>query len=241
MANVPIVGASPFQTETVKHFNTFSGADIVASIGNRVFGNIQAITYAVQREIAPIYVMGSPNCVAYARGKRAITGSLVFIVFDRDALLEHMRYELQHNANYGLRMPPLQALADANDKWGPNMLGNLLRKDFAESQLSDQNLQELARQGMMTGDTLREYLAYVDQMPPFDITITFLNEFGNTAQMRIEGVQLINEGMGMSIDDVVLEKACTFVARSIRPLRTLITGSGTMGAVQSATSAPPVA
>lgn len=47
------------------------------------------------------------------------------------------------------------------------------------------------------------------------MTITFRNEYGQQARMAIYGVEILNEGMGMSIDDITTEKACTFVARKI--------------------------
>lgn len=48
-----------FNQEYMKTFSSFSGADIVATFGNKVFGELQAITFASQREVAPIYTMGT--------------------------------------------------------------------------------------------------------------------------------------------------------------------------------------
>lgn len=59
---------------------------------------------------------------------------------------------------------------------------------------------------------------YGDEVPPFDITISFANEFGQEAYMVIYGVQLMNEGSGYSIDSITAEKACTFLARRIDPM-----------------------
>jgi hypothetical protein len=56
---------------------------------------------------------------------------------------------------------------------------------------------------------------YADQMPPFDITLSFLNEVGNMARLDIYGVELLNEGMGISIEDMAIEQAMTFIARAI--------------------------
>jgi hypothetical protein len=56
---------------------------------------------------------------------------------------------------------------------------------------------------------------YSDQMPPFTITLTSMNEYGNISAMHILGVELINEGSGVSIDDIVTETQMTFVARAI--------------------------
>lgn len=62
---------------------------------------------------------------------------------------------------------------------------------------------------------------YSDQIPPFTVTLTGMNEYGNVAVMHILGVELINEGSGISIDDIVTETQMTFVARAIVPWKPL--------------------
>jgi hypothetical protein len=56
---------------------------------------------------------------------------------------------------------------------------------------------------------------YTDQIPPFDVTLAAANEYGALAVMRIFGVELLNEGYGVSIDDIVSEQQHTYVARTI--------------------------
>ena len=46
-----------------------------------------------------------------------------------------------------------------------------------------------------------------------------MNEYGQSSDMRIYGVEILNEGMGMSIDDITTEKSCTFVARAMDDMR----------------------
>ncbi len=58
----------------------------------------------------------------------------------------------------------------------------------------------------------------VDQIPPFDITISFVNEYGSVSKMVIYGVELVNEGQTMSIDDLITENVCSFVARHVDPM-----------------------
>ena len=58
---------------------------------------------------------------------------------------------------------------------------------------------------------------YGDQIPPFDITLAAVNEYGNAASMRIYGVEILNQGAGMSVDDIVNEEQSTFVARHVTP------------------------
>ena len=58
---------------------------------------------------------------------------------------------------------------------------------------------------------------YSDQVLPFDITLQGVNEQGAATAMRIFGVEILNEGSGVSIDDAVTEMQATFVARFVEP------------------------
>ena len=72
----------------------------------------------------------------------------------------------------------------------------------------------------------REYLArkqgffapLADMLPPFDIVITFFNEYGIGAKMKIFGVTIVDEGQTLSIDDLITEQTYTYMARGIQPL-----------------------
>jgi hypothetical protein len=58
----------------------------------------------------------------------------------------------------------------------------------------------------------------IDQIPPFDITISFVNEYGSVSKLVLYGVELVNEGQTMSIDDLITENVVSFVARHIDPM-----------------------
>ena len=58
---------------------------------------------------------------------------------------------------------------------------------------------------------------YSDQILPFDITLAGTNEVGAATCMKIFGVEILNEGSGVSIDDAVTEMQATFVARYVEP------------------------
>ena len=58
---------------------------------------------------------------------------------------------------------------------------------------------------------------YHDQIPPFDLVITAANEYGHTCRMSVQGVEIMNVGSGMSVDDITTDESCTFVARSVTP------------------------
>lgn len=174
-------------------YTTFSGADIVATFDGTVIGELQAITYSVTREKGPVYTMGSPNPRSFSRGKRGIAGSLVFTVFDGDAMAK-----LKQKAVLKGYQPNRETLR--MDEWNTEM-------------------QDQVRNNIVQPNDL--HAMYADEIPPFDITITFRNEYGQAARMSIYGVEILNEGSGMSVDDVTTEKACTFVARELSHMEVL--------------------
>jgi len=55
----------------------------------------------------------------------------------------------------------------------------------------------------------------IDQIPPFNIIITFNNEYGDVATMGIYGVRVVNEGSTFSIDDMITEQTNSFVASDL--------------------------
>lgn len=57
-----------------------------------------------------------------------------------------------------------------------------------------------------------------DMLPPFDVVITFSNEYGRFSKMRIYGITIVEEGQTMSVDDLVTEQTYTYMARGIQPI-----------------------
>jgi hypothetical protein len=52
-----------------------------------------------------------------------------------------------------------------------------------------------------------------DQLPPIDLTIAIANEYGQLSQMGIYGVEFVNDGMTMSVEDILTEEVVQFIAR----------------------------
>jgi archaellum component FlaC len=61
----------------------------------------------------------------------------------------------------------------------------------------------------------------LDQMPPVDITVAFANEYGSISRMALLGVEFVDEGQVMSIEDIITENTVSFVARDIDPMRSV--------------------
>lgn len=54
-----------------------------------------------------------------------------------------------------------------------------------------------------------------DEMPPFDINVTFLNEHGSSATLNLYGVHVLTEGQTMSIEDMMTENTMQYIAMDI--------------------------
>lgn len=199
--------AQNLSSQFTKSYNSFGGVDIRAVFGNKVIGTLQGISWSVTREKAPIYTMGDPDPRAFARGKRGIAGSMVFIQFDRHALLSEMQLQKFWADKDSLRPDGLEI--NAIDRASGNRPGaNAFEQETAFGNATDPRDDQLAVTPWFS-----------DQIPPFDITLAAANEYGAAATMRIYGVEILNEGSGVSIDDIVLEQQMTYVARTIDPWR----------------------
>lgn len=195
-------------SEYTKTYTSFSGCDIVCTFGSVVIGELQAISYSVSREKAPLYTMGSAETRGFARGKRGVAGTMVFVSFDRDALMKGLQEYATKAASFQriggeLNMNPISI-----NEWDRKMTENI----------------GAGQGGAVTSDKAIDYTKkvavtatphYADEVPPFDITISFANEYGQKACMVIYGCEILNEGSGFSIDSLMAEKACTFVARRV--------------------------
>ena len=198
-------------------FTSYSGADITATFNGRPIAELQAITYSVSREKVPIWTMGSADPRSFSRGKRGIAGSLVFTTFDRDALFEEMRLlAKEKNGYYGFQY---QTYATNIQSFARQYLGKNSDKMDDDVFLRMQEVNAALAYAQDEGNMIQwAEPEYNDQLLPFNISILFANEYGQRSRMDIYHVEILNEGMGMSVDDVSL-KALTFVARKVKYMR----------------------
>lgn len=186
--------------ELSRQYTSFSGVDIRAVVEGEIIATLQAISYAVQREKAPIYVMGRVDPLSFSRGKRGIAGTIISLMFDQHMMLQtpfkDMRFVADNDEIYATTSDLLNA-SNTDD------LEEIDITPFDASNISDNYTITNAW--------------YVDQIPPFDTVIIAANEYGQAAQMRIYGIEILNEGSGFSIDDIVIENQMTYVCRTILP------------------------
>ncbi len=176
-------------SEYTRSYNSFSGVDIQATFGGKLIGELQGVSYSVTREKAPIYTLGSADPRSFSRGKRGIAGTLVFTIFDRTPIIE----TLKDSEFFAHKL-------DVYKHQDPNY------RALQATEISD-----------VSTDNEWASAWYPDQIPPFDIVLTAANEYGHIAVMTIFSVEILNEGTGISVDDIVTEQEMTFVARRVTP------------------------
>jgi len=190
--------------ELSRQYTSFSGADIRVVISGETVGTAQALSYAIQREKAPNYVLGRVDPLAFSRGKRGIAGTVVALMFDEHILLKPPFSLMKFVADNDEIYPSASNLQNASDTADLEEIGPTA---FSSSNISDNFT--------VTSPW------YIDQIPPVDAVVIGANEYGNAATMRIYGMEFLNEGSGFSVDDMNIETQTTYVARSILPWQPL--------------------
>ena len=141
------------------------------------------ISYAITREKAPIYTMGSADPRAYSRNKRGIAGQLVWINFDRNSLLNLFHKAAgSYVADVDEIRPQYQMDApDANALFASSIVRSngasvATTLDQLDNQVSD-----------LYSQVALALPSYSDQVLPFDVTLAGANEYG--------AMCVLNQGM----------------------------------------------
>jgi hypothetical protein len=197
-------------------YTSFSGVDIKVVIDGNVAGTMQAVSYAIQREKAPIYVMGKVDPLSFSRGKRGIAGTMISIMLD-----QHMiwREPWATGANVVLDKDEI-----IPSEWDMSLGLDQSIDKFAGIQAANGSAPpgiDDALTGSLSDGWEARGANYVDQIAPFDISIIAVNEYGKAAMMRIYGCEILNEGSGFSIDDIVIENQMTYICRTILPWKSM--------------------
>lgn len=253
--------------DLARTYTSYSGVDIRVIINGAQVGSMQALSYAIQREKAPIYVMGSVDPISYSRGKRGIAGTMISLMMDTHILMSPSftgeyylgdsdeifatavnisgedanslgirratSTEAYQNLNNEVEAGVALAQLGGTDFTGNDRVGLVGADQQIINGLSGQAganasgpFQRFSRSQSYDLDQMgNNYkvapVFYVDQILPFDIAIVAANEYGQSAQMRLYGCEILNEGSGFSIDDIVIENQMTYVCRTILPWRSI--------------------
>ena len=188
-------------------YTSYSGVDIKVVINGKPAGSMQALSYAIQREKAPIYVMGSVDPISYSRGKRGIAGTMISLMMDKHFLHSDSFKGERYLGDKDEMFASIQNEAALQDARGGDGAVKLKLRDPAATDIIGTQA-DVATQGggrnparvysveNLSSNYLVAPVYYVDQILPFDIAIVAANEYGQSAQMRLYGCEILNEGYG---------------------------------------------
>lgn len=240
MANESL-GVTLDNSAIAKTYSTFTGTDITTVFGNMTVTTLQAISYSITRQKAPIYRMGLADPVSMGRSKRGIAGSIIMTMFDRHALADIMkvsRFAAKRGTYETTSANPYKHLSESRPF--DAMLGKTLQTAPATEQTIDGSrvsqetildnggnsevgqiyvAQTINNNSTDLGSAVSEAAVpmYADQLLPFDVSMVGANEYGQNAAMRMYGLEILNEGYGASVDDVSNEMQMTYLAKFISP------------------------
>lgn len=252
-------------------YKSLSGSEIHAVFGNIKFAELQMLKYAISRQKAPVYTMGSADMRAIARGARSISGALIFSHLSIGGLVNAMtkagaKVFLSHDeqANYNATYQKSGKMSEAQKKAlrAGGTLGQIgyVSQNGLQPLTGSTTISTISTTGANTvlapgvtynsataqtttisrydpfaegtdvfeeanyGSCTNAFLA--DQLPPFDITLVGIPETAECGNVKasmqslvLRGVEIVSEASGTSIEDLVIEKQMSFLARSIRDWR----------------------
>ena len=137
----------------------------------------QAVSYSVTREKAPIFTMGSADPRSYSRNKRGIAGSLIWINFDRHALLDlFAKAQGRFLANIDDIRP--QFRADSQNVLDQTAIFNSALVRSTNSLTVADTIDNLDNISLTEVSGFKQLASpwYSDQILPFDITLAGTNE-----------------------------------------------------------------
>jgi len=228
---------------------SMSGVDLTTVIDNVVVGTLQAISWNITREKAPIYTMGDPNPRSFSRAKRGIAGSMTFITMDRSALWAVMNskshyyyahplelvssssgYSVNYPANGSTTVETGLTLGSDANATNPDTTGNYQFNNMAKGiwELTGMLTDILNADGGRVA-SFKTQAVYYDQIPPFNVVMVGQNEAGYAFVSSILGVEILNMGSGLSIDDITNEEQTTYIARFVNMWRPFSGMSGEIG------------
>jgi hypothetical protein len=156
--------------------------------------------------------------ISFSRNKRGIAGSLIWVNFDRHALLD-LVWKLggQFVANIDDVRPQFNTDQNVYLSQSAIFQSTLVRGAAGQPSAgaSVTTLNGSLNTPMTAVDGMKQLAKpwYSDQILPFDITLAGASELGAATAMKIFGVEILNEGSGVSIVAEVTKKQATFVAR----------------------------
>jgi len=210
-----------------RRYDSFGGPDITALFNNIPFASLQHIEYSIVRDKTRIFTLGSADARSFSRGKRVMGGALVFILLNRNELLAAMKEgKTQGQGGFYTSADEVRTDSDPRNlqqfrqtvvdpaRFNATTGGPLPVTDTTALGVADPT------SGAVGGNNYFSISGqdpwYVDQIPPFQVSLVGANETGAIVTMKLFNVELTGEASGVGIDDVVIEQQYQFMCTGIQ-------------------------
>lgn len=207
-------------------YQSFGGVNMKCHIGSKEVGSLNGLAVSITREAAPVFTMGHPSFRSIVRGKRAIVGSMSFATFDRHTLL----YDIFAEGNNGMQTlySGTTGRLDMARASLQSRMQAINNNDQASLIDAYTDVSKFKVEGVAGGyiasrwqdmfNTARQP-KYIDELPPFNLTMTMVNDEGACSYFNIYGIYLLNEAFSYTLDDLTNDINVTYMARDIDPLQ----------------------
>ncbi len=190
---------SKILTDIRQQYSTFSGADILIMMGGVEVGAATSYVVDVSREKEPQYVFGDPEPKAFTRGPRHVSGQLTGLMLHEDSFIDAMKECLKSPDSYIYKVG-MEFISHRMAIGG--ITGNV-----TEMKLDDGFITEL-----LTFKPL-----YLDELPPVDLLIIGVNEFGAAGKTEVIGAEFTSHTEAFNSETTAGIEQATFVARAYVP------------------------
>lgn len=205
---------------------TKDGDKILETVEPVVLGAVQQFAYQVQRQKAPIYVIGSTNPITIAKGARQVAGTLQGVILGEDFQFSLIKYFWQDIANNGIQR--VNGKDDINQEFGDmdafithfvtpllkvlNVTGTATQNTFA---FTTKTLYEKT----LGVDQLKIPPLYLDEIPP--ITLSLITPIDITdAGLKYEtvtlyGLEFVSNDLAIQAGSEQIFESVNFIQRSV--------------------------
>lgn len=175
-----------------------------------VADSIQTISYQIHTRKSAVGALGHKYAKGYTAGQRVVAGSIIATVIDEHPFVKLID-QVNSMFNWEGKFEP-QRLAEAK-KIGISTQQQI--QDYGASKKDNQLKNFSFNQELIPSSTL------IDQLPALNCSIIGVNENGNAVHLMLMGMEFINDGGVISVQDILTENTCTYVARDIDIMRSL--------------------
>lgn len=209
--------------------NTLIVANVKTNKGARtesfVLGAVQQFAYQVQRQKAPIYVIGSTNPITIAKGARQVAGTLQGVILGEDFQFSLIKYFWQDIENNGIQR--VNGKDDINQEFGDmnafithfvTPLLEVLKVTNTDTQNFAFNTKTLYEKTLGV-DQLNIPPLYLDEIPPITLSLITPIEIDSGGlkyeTVTLYGLEFVSNDLAIQAGREQIFESVNFIQKSV--------------------------